>query len=274
MNVLAKLKRIKQMLSAVKFTNEPLLDGSLIEYTKLAVGEDVVLLDEAGNPSVLADGAYKAKSGLQFTIKQGVFATIDTKGVNTPVETPKPTPQAQAADAPVSGDTSGTTSYEKMMVVGQKITVDGNEFEVVSINEDGTYVLKEITEPKPVEQADVPAPVDTPAPTAEPAPSEEPNPADVVNDIFTIEAIGNLIDKKMLPVWDAINAINNCIMNYPAMYKAHEETVKVVEELSKTVTKLSKEPNGKPVEKSVNPFNTVPKDIKETSAYKIMHGIQ
>jgi len=222
MNLLTKLKRAKQLLSSVKFTNEPLVDGSLIEYTNLEVGGEVVLLDAAGNASLLADGAYKAKSGLQFTIENGVFASIEKASVQSiPVENPKK--QAQAADSPEDVPAEPTT--------GDTVTE--------------------------VEQADVPT-------------EDTSSPADVASSVFTLEAIGALIDKKLLPVWDAINSIQNCIVSYPAMYKSHEETLKAVEEIADTVTKLSKAPSSAPIERQINPFTAVPKDIKQTAAYKIL----
>lgn len=231
MNLLAKLKRAKQLLSSVKFTNEPLVDGSLIEYTDLKVGGDVLLLDAAGNVSVLADGSYKAKSGLQFTVKNGVFASVDTSKIKKQESSKNPKPQAQAEAEEPEEDKPEDEKPE------------GEESEPASEEE-----------PKEDEK------------------EEEASPEDVANSAFTIEAIGSLIDKKLLPVWDAINAINNSILNYPTFYKSHEETVKVVEELANTVTKLSKQPSANPIERQVNPFTKVSRDIKDNPAYKILHG--
>lgn len=118
MNILAKLKRAKQLLSSVKLTREPLIDGSQIEYSSLEVGSDVVMLDAAENALLLADGSYKAKSGLQFTIANGVFASVDISAVQKAPDTSKPIPQAQSKaddkkDESKSGDTATGSTETK-----------------------------------------------------------------------------------------------------------------------------------------------------------------
>lgn len=143
MNILVKLKRAKQLLSSVKLTREPLIDGSQIEYSSLEVGDDVVMLDAAENASLLPDGSYKAKSGLAFTIANGVFASVDTSAVQKTIETTKPIPQAQAKadekkDESTSGDTAtgSTETKQAETVVEQSEDTSTSTDEIASAADD------------------------------------------------------------------------------------------------------------------------------------------
>lgn len=223
MKLLDAIKKAKALLSSVKLSQEPLEDGSLIQYDgdMVTVGEPVYLVDAAGNTSVLPDGEYVAKTGLKFVVKDGVVESIDKTNYKEPEKEEEPKQQAQQQSS-------------------QKVKAE----EIPS----GT--------------------TETPEDEVE----EEAKPEDVASTAFTLEAIGHIIDKKLLPVWDAINAIQNCIVSYPALYKSHKETLDAVEQIAESVTKLSKEPAAGSIEKQVNPFKKVPAELKESRAYKILHS--
>ncbi len=218
------IKKIKFLLSSVKLSQQPLEDGSLIQFDgdSPEKGSEVYLLDSAGNTSLLPDGSYKAKSGLAFTIKDGKADSVDTTNLPAPAkEEDKPKAQAQSA---------------------------------------------EVTEPTEVKQAEDSASGTT-------ATESTTQPEEVASTAFTLEAIGLIIDKKLLPVWDAIAAMQSSMGNYPAYFKAQQETVKVVEEISTLVTKLSELPAGTPIEQEVNPFKKAPKDIKDSRAFRITQSL-
>ena len=117
-----------------------------------------------------------------------------------------------------------------------------------------------------VTQADKSASGTTETPAAEPA--------DIANTAFTLEAIGALIDKKLLPVWDVINAMQSTVAGYPAMWsKETTETQKVLSTVIDSVVALGKMPDGKQIEEEVGGFKKVPKEIKDSRAYKVMQAL-
>jgi len=234
MNFIQKIKRAIQLTSSVKLTNEPLLDGSLIEYSELKVGADIVLLDAAGNSSLLANGEYKTKSGLKFTIANGVFASVDDSAVQKPASTDNPIPQAQAkADEPAtSGDTATGTTQSSETEVKQSATT---------------------------------APEGSLAEEATETPADE-----IAEDAAEIAEDSALIDLKLRPVWKAIEDIQAAILGYPAFFQSHKETLEAVNQIAQTVTKLSKQPAGSPIETEITSFRKpVPPELTNTKAYRM-----
>jgi hypothetical protein len=95
------LKAIKALLTGVKldFAQQPLVNGSLIQYAGDEIEKDevVYITTGEGNWSVLPDGEYKTRKGDTFTITNGTVS--DVKVEPDPVEDDdkkKPVKQAQA----------------------------------------------------------------------------------------------------------------------------------------------------------------------------------
>lgn len=68
------IRKARAIFSQVKLTQEPLSDGSIIQYDTdtITIGEPIFLMDPQGDFSVLPDGDYKTKNNASFTIKDGV----------------------------------------------------------------------------------------------------------------------------------------------------------------------------------------------------------
>lgn len=90
------LKMAKAILGAVKLTQEPLLDKSLIQYDgdDLEIGEVVYLCDGANDWSVLPDGLYQTMTNIKFVITDGVVSDINKDAYNPGPVQPNPLPQA------------------------------------------------------------------------------------------------------------------------------------------------------------------------------------
>lgn len=106
------LKKAKAILSAVKLTQEPLIDNSLIQYDtdEITQGEVVYLCDGAGDWSILPDGKYQTKQNVKFVITDGIVTSVDNSSEIEPVKQPDPLPQAIDQSAATSGITDDSST--------------------------------------------------------------------------------------------------------------------------------------------------------------------
>jgi hypothetical protein len=98
MKLLQAIQKAKALLSQVKLTQEPLVDGSLIQYDtpEIEPGEVVYLCEGSNDWSVLPDGKYQTKKNLKFVITDGIVTDVDKS--NEIKEAPKTGPIPQAID--------------------------------------------------------------------------------------------------------------------------------------------------------------------------------
>lgn len=92
------LKAVKALLSSLKMSQQPLENGSLIQYDgdTITTGEVVYLTTGEGNWSVLPDGEYKTKKGDDFTITNGTVSAVTVAPAAEAADDKKPVKQAQA----------------------------------------------------------------------------------------------------------------------------------------------------------------------------------
>src|SRR5258706_9854008 len=125
MKILEILKKAKTLLSSVKLSQDTLDDGkTVIEFDgdAIAVGSIVYSQDSAGNWSVIADGDYTTKSGLKFTVANGIVSAIDNSAVTASkteetkqVEETKEVKQAAGDTTNTTVDTVATIDLQKMV---------------------------------------------------------------------------------------------------------------------------------------------------------------
>lgn len=99
--VLSTMERVMKFLTekkVEKFEAIKVKDGdSLIEYTALEVGASVSISTATGS-EVAPDGKYSLVNDVEFTVKDGVIASIENTGDVAPTEDK---PAEELADAPV-----------------------------------------------------------------------------------------------------------------------------------------------------------------------------
>lgn len=112
------LKSVKALLSKVKMTQEPLSDGSLIQYDteEIEQGEPVYMCDGAGDFSILPDGDFITKSQVSFKIEAGKVSAVNKIGEI--VTKSGPQKQAQAAEMVVELSGSGKTEAHDINLPG------------------------------------------------------------------------------------------------------------------------------------------------------------
>jgi hypothetical protein len=90
----------KALLEGVKFKQDQLVDGSIIQFETDTIenGETIYLVDGAGDFAQLPDGAYLTKTHVNFTITDGQVS--DVTGKSTEQTQNGPVKQAQAATGP------------------------------------------------------------------------------------------------------------------------------------------------------------------------------
>lgn len=93
------VKMMKVLFGAVKLTQEPLIDKTLIQYdgSDIEVGEVIYLRDGSEDWSILPDGLYETASGTKFTIADGVVSDVTKALVQNNTKDKLPPKQAQAA---------------------------------------------------------------------------------------------------------------------------------------------------------------------------------
>jgi len=159
-----------------------------------------------------------------------------------------------------SGDYSVLPDGEYLTKSNVKFTVkDG----LVSAVDTANETAKTDNADEPVKQAQAAAPEDAPA---ESDAATEDSASDEAADQKQID---DAIQAALAPVWDAIKQLTDTLTMSASKTKEVETTLSKV---SDTVEKISKTPAAEPAQGSVTPFKEVPKDIKESRAYKILHG--
>lgn len=99
-------RKAKAILSGVKFSNEILVNGSIIQFDtdKLEAGTSVFMTDGSGDFSILPNGDYLTKTQINFTVTEGIISSVKGLSNVQPVDTNQPQKQAQAKIDTTSGE--------------------------------------------------------------------------------------------------------------------------------------------------------------------------
>jgi hypothetical protein len=293
MKFLEVVKKAKHLFSLVKWSQEQLVNGMLIEYDGDVIDQASViyLVSPDGEKSPLADGQYVTKSGTIFTITDGSVSSVDQKG-QTPQESAGPTLQAQSKDNPPYGDVEyADPGYQEDKV--KRYPIDTAEHIRAAWN----YINKEENSSKyssedlqKIKDKIISAWKDKIEKDGPPSAESKPNPMSDKKDELKAEpatpvvedpkeeaqetaSIGQQITAAIAPVLEAINQLKESLAGTQDMAKSTKEDLSKVQE---TVEKLAAQPADIPKEtKEIkNPFSSTKSDVKESRTYQILNSIQ
>jgi hypothetical protein len=227
-------KRAKALFSQIKWSQEQLVNGMLIEYDGDSIGKDSViyLVSPDGEKSPLPDGQYKTKSGCLFVLTDGKVSSVEDTNTNTSQPASKePIKQAQSAVTP---DTEA-----------QSTTNMNSNTQTAEVKADAA------TE-------DLASDVATPAPDAT-------QPDTSIQDALTA---------ALAPINAALQQILSVIGGTTEMAKETKaELSKVKETVTKLAEEPAPERKAEKVITNPFASN-VPKDIKESRTYQILNSTQ
>jgi hypothetical protein len=94
MNLNEAIEKLSGLVS--KFNNEPtteqtfidakLMDGTIVRYEKLEVGQPLFVIDEAGNELKAPTDTHTLEDGTKVRVEEGIIVEIETKEEEAPEE--------------------------------------------------------------------------------------------------------------------------------------------------------------------------------------------
>ena len=119
MNLNEAIEKLSGLVS--KFNAEPtteqtfidakLVDGTIVRYEKLEVGQTLFVIDEAGNELPAPDGDHELEDGTKVTVESGIITEVASKDEEMPEEE-APIEQPMAAVESVSKEDFETLKNE------------------------------------------------------------------------------------------------------------------------------------------------------------------
>lgn len=254
--LLIALKKAKAIISSVKLTQEPLVDGTLIQYDtdSIELNEPVYLCDGASDWSLLPDGKYKTKNGVEFVITDGVVAGVDSSASITPATTAGPIPQGI--------DNSSQKPDE--------VTLD--------IAAMAKPTLETPVTPEPVLASSLINPPGAGAPPTLVDPDKIS--ADdsystcmrALNELQTQHAVLQNTHSQLRQEHDSTNAkLNELIKAHNNLATKFDDMAMAKEKMSKAISVLEKQPAAAPIEEHKG-NHAVPKDIELSRAFQILNS--
>ena len=141
MNLNEAIEKLSGLVS--KFNAEPtteqtfidakLMDGTIVRYEKLEVGETLLVIDEAGNELPAPDGEHELEDGTKVTVEAGIITEVASKEEEAPEAEEAPIEQPMAAVESVSKEDFETlknevadlkTKFEEFSTTNETLSAD------------------------------------------------------------------------------------------------------------------------------------------------------
>lgn len=234
-------KRAKAIFAKIKWSQEQLVNGMLIEYDSDQIGKSSIIYQVSpdGEKSLLPDGQYKTKDGCLFVLTDGKVSSVEDVS-NTPAKPVSKDPVKQAQSSQNSKEDEDKSDTE------MNIPLKKPAAKVAPVKADAAEEMA----------SDVATP--------------ETDTTGAADDTEDQASLQEVLTEALAPITAAINQILSALGSTTEMAK---ETKTELSKVKETVTKLADEPAPEKKETKVinNPFNKqFPEDVAETQTYKVL----
>lgn len=275
LNLKVALSQIAGILKQVKLTQEPLTDGSLIQYDGedgIKEGQPVYLADGAQDWSLLPDGSYKTKDQVNFTVEGGLVSAVNAIGEIKDTTASGPVKQAQSKtddslDNNKPGQNDGIPKITKKDSTQGKGSIDlsgSGGTEAHEINLPGAGAPDSLINPELISQDD-----------------SYSTCMSKLNELHAQHSALQSAHDKLRGEHDSINSKHNALIGRfdvmeskitklaADLQKANDDKVL----MSKQISILNKTPAAAAIEEVKLTSNSqLPDDVKESKAFKIFNS--